>query len=247
MTWMRCWPPWTAGKSRSPHRSVTLATEGAQLHTVTSDWRHDLLEIIADPTIAYGLLIFGVYGLILEFYNPGMIFPSVIGVLCLLLGAYGLQLLPINYAGLALIVVGLGMMIGEAFAPTMGIMGVTGLIAFVIGSIILIDTETPGYTLPLWAVGAFAATSALLAVLAVGAAVRARVQTVRTGRQGMIGGAAEALDDFAGQGRVRAFGEVWRARSSVPVTRGDRLRVVGIDELVLEVEPADAPATQQQE
>ncbi|MEJ2087313.1 MAG: NfeD family protein [Gammaproteobacteria bacterium] len=204
-----------------------------------SDWKHDLLELITDPTIAYGLLIFGVYGLILEFYNPGMIFPAVIGIVCLLLGAYGLQMLPVNYAGLALILVGIGMMIAEVFTPTMGALGVTGVVAFVLGSLMLLDTESPEFGLPVSVISAFAATSAALTLFAVGAAVKARRATVRTGKEGMVGERVEVLEDFTGEGRVRAFGEIWQARSHAPVQRGRNAKVVDVDGLTLVIAPLD--------
>lgn len=216
-------------------RTVTLEVAGAGIRHVETDWLHEVLEIITDPTIAYGLLIFGIYGLILEFYNPGMIFPSVIGIVCLLLGAYGLQMLPINYAGLALIVVGIGLMIAEVFTPTFGIMGVAGVVAFVAGSIILMDTEAPGYQVPLIVIGAFAAAGAALSLFVVGAAVRARRSTITTGPESMIGARAEALEDFAERGAVWAFGERWNAVTDVPVHKGDPLRVTAVDGLTLTV------------
>ena len=217
--------------------AATLKTAGARIHEVESDWKHDLLEIITDPAIAYGLLIFGVYGLILEFYSPGMVFPSVIGIICILLGAYGLQMLPVNYAGLALIVVGIGMMVAELFTPTMGVLGVAGLAAFVFGSVILMDTQAPGYTLPLSVIAAFAVTTGGVIVLAIGAAMRARNQPAHSGAEAMVGGRALALESFTGAGRVHAFGEDWQARSERPVAAGDSLEVVAVDGLTLVVNP----------
>jgi membrane-bound serine protease (ClpP class) len=216
-------------------RTVTLDVAGAGIRRVETDWLHGLLEVITDPTIAYGLLIFGIYGLILEFYNPGMIFPSVIGIVCLLLGAYGLQMLPINYAGLALIIVGIGLMIAEVFTPTFGIMGIAGVVAFVAGSIILIDTEAPGYQVPFIVIGAFAAATAGLSLFAVGAAVRARQSTITTGRESMLGARAEAMEDFTERGPVWAFGERWNAITDTPVQKGDKLRVTAVDGLILTV------------
>jgi len=214
-------------------RTVTLDVADAGIRLVETDWRHELLEIITDPTIAYGLLIFGIYGLILEFYSPGMIFPSVIGIVCLLLGAYGLQMLPVNYAGLALILVGIGLMVAEVFTPSLGIMGFAGAVAFVIGSVMLLDTEAPGYRIPYMVIGAFAAASAGLTLFALGAAVRARQQRVVTGHEGMVGATAEAMEDFSEIGYVWAFGERWRARTLTPVRKGDKLRVTDVDGLTL--------------
>ncbi len=214
-------------------RTVTLEVADAGVRRVETDWRHDLLAVITDPTIAYGLLIFGIYGLILEFYSPGMVFPAVIGVICLLLGAYGLQMLPINYAGLALILVGIALMVAEVFTPTLGIMGFAGAVAFVLGSLMLMDTEAPGYQVPLLVVGAFAAVTAGLSLFAIGAAVRARQQKQVAGEEGMIGRSAEAMEDFSETGWVWAFGERWKARTDAPVKKGQKVRITAIEGLTL--------------
>lgn len=216
---------------------AVLATAGAGVHRVETDWKHDLLALITDPTIAYGLLIFGIYGLILEFYNPGMIFPSVIGIVCLLLGAYGLQMLPVNYAGLALILVGIAMMIAEVFTPAMGVLGIAGVVAFVMGSLMLLETESPGFGLPIAVIAAFAATTAGLSLFAVGAAVKARAASVRTGRESMLGAPVEVLEGFEGDGHVMAFGELWQARASTPVSPGRTAEVVDVDGLTLVIAP----------
>lgn len=214
-------------------RTVTLDVANAGVRRVETDWRHDLLAVITDPTIAYGLLIFGIYGLILEFYSPGMVFPAVIGVICLLLGAYGLQMLPINYAGLALILVGIALMVAEVFTPTLGIMGFAGAVAFVLGSLMLMDTEAPGYQVPLLVVGAFAAVTAGLTLFAIGAAVRARQQKQVSGEEGMIGRTGEAMEDFSETGWVWAFGERWKARTDAPVKKGQKVRITSIEGLTL--------------
>ncbi len=218
---------------------VTLQTRNAGIHHVEVDWKHELLTLITDPTIAYGLLIFGIYGLILEFYNPGMFFPAVIGIVCLLLGAYGLQMLPVNYAGLALIVVGIGMMVAEVFTPTLGALGVAGVVAFVMGSLMLMDTQAPEFGLPVAVIAAFAASTAAIMLFAVGAAVRARAARVRTGREGMVGAEVEVLEGFPGPGRVHAFGENWQARSDAPLGAGSRARVSAVDGLILVVDAID--------
>ncbi|MEM8767065.1 MAG: nodulation protein NfeD [Pseudomonadota bacterium] len=221
---------------------VTLETADAGIYRVESDWKHDLLELITDPTIAYGLLIFGIYGLILEFYNPGMIFPSVIGIVCLLLGAYGLQMLPVNYAALALIFVGIGMMVGEVFTPTMGALGIAGVVAFVFGSLMLLDTQSPEFGLPLAVIAAFTVSTAAVMFIAVGAALRARHGPVKTGHQAMLGATVEVIDGFPGEGHVHAFGEIWRAKADVPMSAGTLGRVTEIDGLVLTVTPEASAA-----
>ena len=221
-----------------PSGVVTLQTAGAGIHRVEADWKHELLELITDPTIAYGLLIFGIYGLILEFYNPGMIFPSVVGVVCLLLGAYGLQMLPVNYAGLALILLGIAMMVAEVFTPTMGVLGIGGVVAFVMGSVMLLDTQSPEFGLPLAVIAAFAVSTAGLSLFAVGAAVRARNADVRTGKESMVGAEVKVLEVRPDVVRVRAFGEIWQARSTAAVEAGMRAEVVDVDGLILVISPA---------
>ena len=217
----------------------TLATAEAELVIVETDWRHELLSVITDPSIAYGLLIIGVYLLMLEFYNPGTFFPAVTGIICLLLGAYGLQMLPVNYAGLALIAVGIGMLILEVMTPTYGVLGVGGVVAFVIGSIILVDSDLPGYQLPIAIIAGFAAATGGVAFFIVGAAVRARRARVVSGVEGMVGGSALVLEDFHDRGTVRAFGEIWQASSTAPLAKDSKVRITGVDGLLLAVEPED--------
>jgi membrane-bound serine protease (ClpP class) len=216
-----------------------LETAGAVIVRVETDWRHELLTIITDPSIAYGLLIIGVYGLILEFYSPGMIFPAVTGIICLLLGAYGLQMLPINYAGLALIVVGIVLIAAEVLTPTYGVLGVGGVAAFVMGSIMLMDTDMPGYQLPIPIILGFAVSTGGIAFFVVGSAIQARRQKVITGVESVIGAGALVLDDFDGRGSVRAFGEVWGAESDVPLQKDMKVRITKIEGLTLTVEPED--------
>lgn len=219
--------------------SVTLDLEDAEIVRVVPDWRDELLSLITNPNVAYLLLMIGIYGLILEFYNPGLGVPGVVGVICLLLGAYALQMLPISYAGLALIIVGIAMMVAEVVSPTVGVFGTGGVIAFVAGSIMLFDSELPGYRVSMPLIAAVAVTSAAVFFLGLGAAARARRLRVTTGREAMIGASAVALEDFAERGLVRAFSETWQARSTRPVLKGDRLRITAVDGLVLTVEPEE--------
>jgi membrane-bound serine protease (ClpP class) len=216
---------------------IVIDTEGVTVELVAPDWRTELLAVITSPTVAYMLLLAGIYGLIFEGYNPGAILPGVVGAICLLLALYALQVLPVNYAGLALIVLGVLLMIGEAFAPSFGALGIGGVIAFVVGSIILMDTDVPGFGIPAALIGsiAFVGGSAVMGI--VWFAVRARRQPVVSGREDMIGAVAVALDDFEGPGHVSAHGERWNALSEAPVRRGQKLRVTGMNGLVLSVRP----------
>jgi membrane-bound serine protease (ClpP class) len=219
--------------------SVTLDLTNAEIVLVTPDWRDELLALITNPSVAYLLLIIGLYGLILEFYNPGFGVPGIFGVICLLLGAYALQMLPISYAGLALLLVGITLMVAEVVTPTVGVLGAGGVVAFVAGSIMLFDSELPGYRVSLPIVAAAAVASAGIFLLGLGAAARARRMRVSTGREAMLGASAVALEDFAETGRVRAFSESWQARSPRPVRKGDLLRITAVEGLVLTVEPKE--------
>ena len=216
-------------------RPVTLETAASEIHRIETDWRYELLSVITDPTVAYILLMIGIYGLILEFYNPGMGVGGVVGVICLLLGAYALQMLPINYAGLALIVVGIGLMVAEAFTPSFGILGVGGVAAFVIGSVILMDTDLPGYQVSVPIIAGIATASGALVFLTLGAAVRARRASVVSGAEAMVGAEGEVLDDFDGDGRVRAAGEIWQVRSREPLEKGARVKVTAVEGVRLDV------------
>jgi membrane-bound serine protease (ClpP class) len=218
---------------------IVIRTEGVTIERVEPDWRTELLAVITSPTIAYMLLLAGIYGLMFEGYNPGAIVPGVVGAICLLLALYAFQLLPVNYAGLALIVLGIGLMIAEVFMPSFGILGIGGIVAFVVGSIILMDTDMPGFGVPTGLIAAIAAVggSAMMAIIWV--AVRSRGQPVVSGREDMVGAIALAASDFHGRGHVRTHGELWNAEAAVPVRQGQRLRVTGMNGLVLMVEPLE--------
>ncbi|MCC5795713.1 MAG: nodulation protein NfeD [Methylophaga sp.] len=216
---------------------VVLQLANAEVTEIETGWRYDLLSLITDPNVAYLLLMIGIYGLILEFYNPGVGIAGVVGVISLLLAGFALHMLPVNYAGLALLVVGMALMIGEAFSPSFGILGIGGLIAFVAGSIFLMDSDLPAYQISMPLIIALAASSFAIFVFVVGAALKARQSRIVSGQEAIIGSVAEALADFQGAGRVMATGEHWLAESTQPVKRGQKLRITGIDGLILRVEP----------
>lgn len=218
---------------------ITLDTAGATVTRVAADWRSQLLAVIGDPGIAYILLLLGIYGLLYEFSNPGMLFPGVIGGICLLLALFALQLMPVNYVGLALILLGIGFMLAEAFLPSFGALGVGGVIAFVLGSVMLIDTDLPGYGISWSLVVPLAAVSALFSFAVAGLALRARRRPVLTGGEELPGMEGEALEDIATEGWARVHGERWRVKSRVPLPRGARVRVAARHGLTLEVEPID--------
>ncbi|OZA28082.1 MAG: serine protease [Hydrogenophilales bacterium 17-61-9] len=224
-------------KIRMNGQTITLDTAHAAIERVMPDWRSRLLAVIGDPSIAYILMLLGIYGLIYEFSNPGTLFPGVVGGICLLLGLFALQVMPISYAGLALMILGIVLMIAEAFLPSFGALGLGGIIAFVIGSAMLIDTDVPGYGIPWMLIVPLAATSALFSFFVAGMAIKARARPVMTGAEEMIGATGEILGDMAHEGWARVHGEQWRVRSAVPLKRGSRVRVRARHDLILDVEP----------
>ncbi|MCC7548184.1 MAG: nodulation protein NfeD [Burkholderiales bacterium] len=215
----------------------TLSTQGAQVVRIDPDWRTRLLAVITDPSMAYILLLIGFYGLLLEFYSPGMVFPGVIGAVSLLVALYAFQMLPVNYAGLALIALGIGFMAAEVFVSSYGALGIGGTIAFVIGSILLIDTDVPGYDIPWFLIGGLALLSLLFFVVVIDMAVRARRQPVVSGREEMVGALGEVVEQRGGEIWARVHSELWRVSSASPLTLNQRVRVVKIDGLDLTVEP----------
>jgi len=215
----------------------TLHTADADVVPLQPDWRSELLAIITDPNIAYLLMLIGFYGLFFELANPGYILPGVVGTICLLLALFAFQVLPINYAGLALIILGITFMVAEVFVASFGALGIGGLVAFVVGSIILIDTDAPGFGLSIDLIAALGLTSLLFFVLVAGMALKSRQRPVVTGREEMIGLSGEAVDEFAGgRGHVRVHGEIWQAKCDHPVAAGQQLRVTGMHDLTLQVE-----------
>jgi membrane-bound serine protease (ClpP class) len=217
---------------------VRLATAHLVLERVATDWRTKLLGVLTNPNVAYLLMLVGVYGLLLEGYNPGAVLPGVVGAICLLLALYAFQVLSVNYAGLGLILLGIALIVAEAFAPSFGALGIGGVIAFVVGSIILMDTEVPGFEIARSVIGAVAFAGAMLALLIATYFARSRRRPVITGADQLLHERAVALGDFSRSGRVRIRGEIWNAVSRVPVTDGQSLRVLRVDGLTLEVEPA---------
>lgn len=215
---------------------VTLATENLIVERFDPDWRTQLLSLITNPNIAYFLMIIGFYGLIFELSSPGSLFPGTIGVISLLLALFAFQVLPINYAGLALILVGLILMVGEALLPSFGILGAGGIVAFVLGSVMLMDAEYLAISLPL--IGGVALLSASLMLWTLTRFATLRRRPVHSGAEQLIGAHAVALDDFHIQGHVRLHGERWNAVCDVPVKQGDTLKVVRLDGLTVYVTPS---------
>ena len=219
------------------NRAVKLASAGLSVERIQPDWRTQLLSVITHPTIAYGLLLIGLYGLLLEGYNPGVMFPGVIGVISLMLALFALQILSVNYAGLALVVLGVGMIIAEFHVPAFGSLGLGGLVAFVVGSIILFDTETPGMAIGLPLIGGIATAGGLVVLAIAFLGGRAQRRPVVTGERVMVGQSAEVVEDFQEKGQVRYAGELWNAHTTTPLRVGQQVRIVKVEGLGLWVEP----------
>lgn len=214
-----------------------LATAAAEIIDIQPDWRTRLLAVITDPGIAYILLMIGFYGLLFEFYSPGLVAPGVIGGISLLLALFALQLLPVSYTGLALIALGIGLLVAEHFAPGFGLLGLGGIVAFVIGSVMLIDTDAPAYRIPWPLIAGVTLASAGFLLVVLNFAMRARQRPVVSGREQMLGATGEVIVNPDGSVSASILGEVWKVRANAPLGRGQQVRVVGIDGLVLSVEP----------
>lgn len=217
----------------------SLAAAGAPLEAHQPDWRTRILSVITNPSVALVLMMIGIYGLIFEFSSPGTGIGGVMGGICLILGLYALQLLPVNYAGVALILLGLVCMAAEAFLPSFGVLGFGGIAAFVFGALILIDTEVPGFGIPLSVILVTAAASAALMLAILGMALRARRQRQVAGDAGLVGSLArvDALENDPRQGWVSLQGERWQVRSGEPLQVGQRVQVLARDGLTLRVSP----------
>ncbi len=225
-----------------PSKTKLLKTAEISIYEFPMSWQNRLLSIISNPNIAYLLLMIGIYGLILEFSHPGYILPGVAGAICILLAFYGLHLLPVNYAGLALLLAGIAMMIAEAFVPSFGALGIGGVISFFIGSVILVDTEIEGFSIAWPLITSLTLLSALFVIGIVTLAIRARRRPVVSGSEGLIGSIGEAMEDFSEQGPAFVQSEIWQAHTSTPLRKGDKFKVVGRNDFILEVEPVDHPS-----
>lgn len=215
-----------------------LATKGASLVTFTPDWRTQLLAVISDPNVAFILLMIGVYGILLEFWNPGHFVSGTVGAIALILAMIALTILPVHYGALGLLILGIALMIGEAFTGSI-VLGIGGILAFVVGAIFLF--EGPGadisFAISLPLIIGLAAVTAALIFGVIAAALKARRRPPTTGAEELIGSVGEVVDWHSPQGSVRVHGEIWAARSGQTLSPGDSVRVVGRDRLTLIVEP----------
>jgi membrane-bound serine protease (ClpP class) len=216
---------------------IVLETRGIAIEHVEPDLRTRVLSAITNPNVALILMMIGIYGLIFEFMNPGALYPGTIGAISLMIGLYALAALPVNIAGVGLIILGLALMVAEAFAPSFGILGIGGAIAFVIGAMILVEPGIPGFEIAWQVVAVVAATSLALTVLIAHLAVSSYRRKIATGEHWMVGAEAEVQDWSDRKGHVFVHGERWRAVSDTPLARGQQVRITGIDGLTVTVAP----------
>jgi membrane-bound serine protease (ClpP class) len=225
---------WVAGKTER------LATAGLDIVAVPPDWRTELLAIITNPNVAFILMMLGVYGLLFEFMNPGAVAPGVIGGMCLLVALYALNLLPVNYAGAALVLLGIALMAVEVHIGSLGLIGIAGVAAFVIGAIFMFPGGGPGPALSIPVVLGLAFATLVFFGVVLGLVLRSHRRAVVTGPEALPGAAGEVVSWDGTEGRVRVFSEIWRARAAGPLAAGDRVKVIDRDGLTVVVEPAPA-------
>ncbi len=220
---------------------LTLATRALPTETLLPDWRQRLLSVIANPSFALILMMIGIYGLIFEFSSPGFGLPGTVGAICLLLALFALQLLPVNYAGRGLILLGIALLAAELLSPSFGVLGAGGIVAFIAGGLLLFDRDVPGFGVPLALILTLAAASAAVVLLGGGMALRARRRPVVSGREQMVGASGRVLavgpDSWA-----EVHGERWKIESAQPLAPGQAVRVLAIDGLTLQVRPDPHPA-----
>lgn len=220
----------TAGKWR-------MATQGLVAERRTPDWRQRFIMVITDPNIAYILMLLGVYGLLLEFYSPGFGVSGTIGVICLLLALLAFQMLPISYAGLALILVGLALLSAEALVPSFGILGAGGLVAFLLGSVLLFESPDKAFRVAWPVIAAFALLSLLFLLVVARMLLKLRHRPPVSGDDMLLGLQGECLKAFTGEGQVRVQGEIWAATCDHPLAAGQWVRVQTVEGLTLRVKP----------
>lgn len=216
--------------------TVVLRTAGLATRAVERGWRTEVLQVITNPNVALLLMMIGVYGLIFEFMNPGAFVPGVIGGICLLVGLYALSALPIVHAGAALLILGLGLMVAEAFVPSFGVLGIGGVVALVFGATLLVDTEWPGFQVSVPFIASIAVGGLLLMLAIVRLALRVRRRPRATGIEGLRGLDARVLDWTEGRGHVFVSGERWSAHGPSTLAAGGHARVVDVHGLELEVD-----------
>jgi membrane-bound serine protease (ClpP class) len=217
----------------------TVQTKNLQLEKRETDWRYQFLSFITDPSVAYILLLIAIYGIFFELSNPGLVLPGVAGIICLLLVLYAFQLMPINYVGLTLVLIGIGFMVFEVLVSSFGVIGIGGVIAFIIGSIMLFDVHDPNYHITLTIIILMSIITILFFLLVLQLAIRSHKKTIVTGREGLIGKEGVVLNVMNEQIVVRVLGEIWEAKSKYTLDPNQEIKVTEIEGLTLIVEPLE--------
>ncbi|MDM8564251.1 nodulation protein NfeD [Candidatus Halobeggiatoa sp. HSG11] len=216
-----------------------ILTDGIKITVLEPDWRNKLLTIISNPNVAYILLLLGIYGIFFELYSPGSILPGVVGGISILLALFAFQILPVNFSGIALILLGITFLIAEAFVPSFGALGIGGLVAFIIGSVILIDTEVQDYTISRPLIGGLSIVTVAFFLWVLKVFIKIRTKQALGGHEEMIGEEGKCLSNDDGNLRVFVHSEAWKAQASVPIEPGQRVRVIEVQGLLLKVEPVE--------
>ncbi len=216
---------------------VQINAKDTVLKNVEPNWRSQFISIITNPTIAYILMLLGIYGLFFELANPGLILPGVVGTFSLLIGLYAFQLLPVSYVGLTLLLLGIAFMIAEAYVSSFGVLGIGGFIAFIVGSIFLFDTNVPEYHIAWSVIIAMSVISVALLALVIWLTRKSLRQPIVTGREALIGSTGEVMEYYTDYMLVRVQGEIWNASSDEPLQVGQKVRITKIGNLKLTVEP----------
>lgn len=221
--------------------TVALDASDVIVNEFKPNFRIRLLSVLQNPQLIVILGLLGFYAILLEFYNPGAIIPGTVGAICLLLALYGVQALPVNYVGVALILLGIGLMVAEAFAPSFGALGLGGTAAFIFGAVLMFDSGIPGFGISYPFIISIALLMAVAVILLTGYVIKAHRRGPVYGEEAIVGAEAEAEEDFVdGKGKVWLEGESWTARSAAPISKGDRVLVTALDGLTLDVEPVGA-------
>lgn len=218
-------------------KKITLTTKDAVIHTFEPDWKTQILWIITDPNIAYILLLIAIYGIFFELLNPGGIVPGVVGIISGVIALYALNMLPFNYAGLLLILLGIAFMVAEVLITGFGILGIGGVLAFAFGSLLLFDADTLGSGVSIPLIIAFTVVSLVFFIFVIRFLIKSRSAKIVTGIDEMIGSMAEVLESSEKGYRVRCHGEVWNAESDSVLEIGQKVRVESLSGLVLHVNP----------
>ncbi len=220
-------------------KSITLKTKDAVIYSFEANWKIKFLSIVTDPNIAYILILIAIYGIFFELMNPGSIFPGVVGLICGVIALYALNMIPFNYAGLLLILLGIAFMVAEVFIAGFGILGIGGVIAFAFGSLLLFDADTLGQSISIPLIIAFTISSLLFFVLVMKLFLSSRSAKVVSGAEEMVGAAANVID-FSEKGYlVHCHGETWSAVSDSKLSVGQNVQVIERSGLVLKVKPIE--------